>query len=90
MTGLCRRVRTLEAAVSAPAWSNSFFEAQNLALNRMSSPEREILKAVITHAHGAPKIDFHGDLWRRWESVFAEAVVDARCPVPMTAIDMML
>ncbi|MGI8991526.1 MAG: hypothetical protein ACR2I2_18330 [Bryobacteraceae bacterium] len=90
MIALCRRVRTLEAAVSAPAWSNSFFEAQNLALNRMSSPEREILKAVITHAHAAPKIDFDGDLWRRWESVFAGAVVHARCPVALSAIDMLL
>jgi len=90
VTAICRRVRTLEATVSAPTWSNPFFEAQNLALNRMSSPEREILKAVITHAHDAPKIDFNGDLWRRWEAVFADAVVEARCPVALSANDMLL
>jgi len=82
--------KNVEAFVTLPAWSKSFFEAQKLALNRMSSSEREILESVVTHARDAPKIDFHGDLWHRWEVVFAKAVVDARCPVPMTAIDMLL
>ena len=71
VTALCRRVRTLETNACATAWNNNFAEAQNLALNRMSSPEREVLKAVIAHAHDAPTIDFDGDLWRRWEAVFA-------------------
>lgn len=90
MIRLCGRIRKLEATVLAPAWGHTFVEAQNLALSRMSLPELEVLKAVITHTQGAPRIDFNGELWRRWEAVFAEAVVEARCPVALSAIDMML
>jgi len=90
MIRLCGRIRKLEATVLAPAWGNTFVEAQNLALSRMSLAEREVLKAVISHAQGALRIDFNGDLWQRWEAVFAKAVVDARCPVALSAVDMLL
>ncbi len=90
VTALFRRVRTLEASVYAPMWVNTFVEAQNLALSRMALPEREVLKAVIAHGPGAQSIDYNGDLWHRWEAVFAEAVIETRCPVALTALDMML
>ena len=88
MTGLSRRVRTLEATVCVPTWGGSFLKAQTFALSRMPPAERDLLHAVITHTAGA-KIDFGCALWSRWENVFAKAVAETGCPFAITAIEML-
>ena len=88
MTGLSRRVRTLEATVSVLTCGGSFQNAQTLALSRMPPAERDLLQAVIAQTAGA-KIDFGGALWCRWANVFAKAVAETGCPFAITAIEML-
>ena len=89
MTRLRSRIGKLEMTLSRPRWTDTFATVQQAALSKLLVADRAIFQLGIAGGCGDP-IDFDAPAWARWESAFANALVETKCPFSISAMDMLL
>ena len=94
MTRLHHRVRKLEASKVAGAlvrsWTGMFGEVGQFAFSKLTASDQGVVEAITARRFGSPELNREGEIWKRWEVVFASAITELGCPLAISANDLLL
>jgi len=90
MNGLSKRLKKLEASMSAPSVNYNFDELERATLNKLSVADRDLARAALATSDLRGLMEAHPTVWVRWEQALREAIDELRFPFQIYIADFLV
>jgi hypothetical protein len=90
MKRLSKRLKKLEASMSAPLANFSFDELERTTLNKLPVADRDLARAALASSDLRALREAYPAVWARWEQALREAIDELRFPFDIYIADFLV